>query len=198
MKQNNLPTFNIPKDLLKEINMFCELNEIENVDDVMLGFIKGGFAIEKFGRTPVKAGKEIIEKEVIKEVETEVYKIVEKIVEVEKIVKVPVEVIVEVEKVITDNSAIEEYSKKVNMLTQDNRGLTSVIAMLEEEIHNKDTKNNNLGIVEEENLKLKSEMSKLKEKVIEYEEVLSHFRRYSGIQATHLKSSRLDDELYGD
>ena len=59
MKQNNLPTFNIPKKLLKEITMFCELNKIDNIDDMMLGFIKGGFAIEKFGRTPVKAGKEI-------------------------------------------------------------------------------------------------------------------------------------------
>ena len=200
MKQNNSQTFNIPKDLLKEINMFCELNKIENIDEMMLGFIKGGFAIEKFGRTPVKASKEIIEKEVIKEIETEVDKIVEKIVEVEKIIEVPVEVIVEVEveKVITDSSAIEEYSKKVNVLTKDNRKLTDIVTKLEMEIQNKDTKNNNLGIVEEENLKLKSEMSKLKEKLTEYEDVLSHFRRYSGTQATHLKSSRLDDELYGD
>ena len=41
-------------------------------------------------------------------------------------------------------------------------------------------------------------MSKLKEKLTEYEDVLSHFRQYSGTKATHLKSSRLDDELYGD
>ena len=39
MKQNNLPTFNIPKDLLKEINMFCELNKIEDIDDDTVYFI---------------------------------------------------------------------------------------------------------------------------------------------------------------
>lgn len=200
MGQNNSLTFKIPKDISKEIRMFCELNEIENIDDMVLGFIKGGFAIEKFGRTPVKAGKEIIEKEVIKEIETEVEKIVEvvKIVEVEKIVEVPVEVIIEMEKVITDDSTIEEYSQQVNRLTVDNRSLTNVITRLELEIHDKKTNSLHLGVVEEQNVKLKLELTSLKEKIVEYEDVLSHFRKYSGSKTTHLKSSRLDDELYGD
>ena len=200
MGQNNSLTFKIPKEISKEIRMFCELNEIENIDDMVLGLVKGGFAIEKFGRTPVKAGKEIVEKEVIKEIETEVEKIVEvvKIVEVEKIVEVPVEVIIEVEKVITDDSAIEKYSQQVNRLILDNRSLTNVITRLEVEIHDKKTKSHHLGVVEEQNVKLKSELTSLKEKIVEYEDVLSHFRKYSGSKATHLKSSRLDDELYGD
>ena len=38
----------------------------------------------------------------------------------------------------------------------------------------------------------------LKNKVEEYEDVLNHFRRFSGTKATHLKSSRLNDNLYKD
>ena len=63
--------FNLPKDIETEIKMFCELNQIEDVEGLILNCIKGGFSIEKFGRTPVKAGIEIIEKEkeVIKDTE---------------------------------------------------------------------------------------------------------------------------------
>ena len=45
---------------------------------------------------------------------------------------------------------------------------------------------------------LQNEIKTLKDKVEEYEDVLNHFRRFSGSKATHLKSSRLDDNLYKD
>ena len=64
MEKKNSPISSIPKDLLKEIEMFCDLNKINNPNEFLLGCLKGGFAIEKFGRTPIKAGKENVEIEV--------------------------------------------------------------------------------------------------------------------------------------
>jgi len=45
---------------------------------------------------------------------------------------------------------------------------------------------------------LQNEIKTLKNKIEEYEDVLNHFRRFSGSKATHLKSSRLNDNLYKD
>lgn len=200
MEKRNSLTFNIPSTLDKEIEMFCELNEIEDKNELILGCIKGGFAIEKFGRTPVKGGKEIIEKEVKVEVEKEIVREIEKIVEVpvEKIIEVPVEKIVEIEKVITDDTKIQEYVDKVNKLTIDKNELLRKLENVNQEnreikvdIHNKNTMNEAARTLQKEN-------EELKEKIKEYEGVLNHFRRFSGSKTTHLKSSRLDDELYTD
>ena len=45
---------------------------------------------------------------------------------------------------------------------------------------------------------LQNEIKTLKDKIEEYEDVLNHFSRFSGSKATHLKSSRLNDDLYKD
>ena len=76
-KEKNLLINNIPKELKEDVMEFCELNDIKEIDSLLLGCLKGGFAIEKYGITPVKPG--VIEKEVEKEVE--------KIVEVPTIVE---------------------------------------------------------------------------------------------------------------
>mgnify|MGYP003627491666 CR=1 FL=1 len=183
----------LPKDLKNEVEQFCKLNEIEDCDTFLLGCLRGGFAIEKFGRTPVSAGKEIIEKEVIKEVEREVEKIVEVPVEkiVEKIIEVQVEKIIEVEKTITDNSKIEEYSHQANELKIENERLNQTITILNTTVENLETHS-------EDSSSMKKQMVELKNKIKEYEEVLEHFRRFSSPTTTHLKSSRLDDEYYNE
>ena len=180
MEKKNSPTSSIPRDLLKEIEMFCDLNKIDNSNEFLLGCLKGGFAIEKFGRTPLKAGKEIVEKEVIKEVE--------KVIEVEK--EVIKEVPVEVEKIVTKTEYITDDTKIKNLLSK--------IEKLEEELK---IKPKEVTIKVEDKIKintLQNEIKTLKDKVEEYEDVLNHFRRFSGSKATHLKSSRLDDNLYKD
>ena len=40
MEKRNSLTFNIPSTLDKEIEMFCELNEIEDKNELILGCIK--------------------------------------------------------------------------------------------------------------------------------------------------------------
>ena len=180
MEKKNSPISSIPKDLLKEIEMFCDLNKIDNPNEFLLGCLKGGFAIEKFGRTPIKAGKEIVEKEVIKEVQ--------KVVEVEK--EVIKEVPVEVEKIVTKTEYITDDTEIKNLLSK--------IEKLEEELK---IKPKQVTIKVEDKIKintLQNEIKTLKDKVEEYEDVLNHFRRFSGSKATHLKSSRLDDNLYKD
>ena len=184
MEKKNSPISSIPKDLLKEIEMFCDLNKINNPNEFLLGCLKGGFAIEKFGRTPIKAGKEIIEKEV----EKEVIKEVEKIVEVEK--EVIKEVPVEVEKIITKTEYITDDTEIKTLLIK--------IEKLEEELRVK-PKEVTVTVEDKTQLNtLQNEIKTLKTKIEEYEDVLNHFRRFSGSKATHLKSSRLDDNLYKD
>tara|TARA_B100002019_G_scaffold283780_1_gene290616 strand:+ start:1269 stop:1823 length:555 start_codon:yes stop_codon:yes gene_type:complete len=184
MEKKNLPTSNIPNDLIKEIEMFCNLNKITNTNDFLLGCLKGGFAIEKFGRTPIKAGKEIVEKEV----EKEVIKEIEKIVEVEK--EVIKEVPVEVEKIVTKTEYVTDDTEIKNLLIK--------IQKLEEELKIK-PKEVTIKVEDKTQINtLQNEIKTLKNKVEEYEDVLNHFRRFSGTKATHLKSSRLNDNLYKD
>ena len=200
MKKKDSPIFNIPKDLQTEIKMFCELNNIEDQNTLILGCLKGGFAIEKFGRTPIQAGKVIIEKEVEKEVIKEVEKIVEVPVEtiVEKIIEVPIEKIVEIEKLVTDDTQLQEYSEKVNYLTLQVGRLTTDNEEWVKKFKEYGTQKAEIQNSTEENITLKQQIKEHQEKIKEYEDVLNHFRRFSGTKATHLKSSRLDDELYKD
>ena len=184
MQKKNSPTSDIPKDLIKEIEMFCDLNKIENPNVFLLGCLKGGFAIEKFGRTPIKAGKEIVEKEVEKEVIKEVEKIVEVEKEVIKEVPVEVEKIVTKTEYITDDTEIKTLLSKIEKLEEDLRVKPKEVTVKVEDKTQINT--------------LQNEIKTLKNKIEEYEDVLNHFRRFSGSKATHLKSSRLDDNLYKD
>jgi hypothetical protein len=73
-----------------EFIKYCELNNVDNVDKLAKEIFNRGFAILKYGETPLNlVGKEkVVEKEIIKEVPVE--KIVEKIIEVEVIKEVPI------------------------------------------------------------------------------------------------------------
>ena len=183
---------NIPKELREDVIEFCELNDIKEIDSLLLGCLKGGFAIEKYGATPVKPG--IIEKEVEKEVE----KIVEKIIEVpvekiiEKVVEVPVEKIVEVEKLVTNKEEMEEHIQRINTLEKENLYLKKEVENKEKTITESLVSKSNHDLAQKD-----TEIKELKKKIKEYESVLNHFQRFSNNKATHLKSSRLDD-VYDD
>ena len=112
-KEKNLLIDNIPPELKEDVIEFCKLNNIEEIDSLLLSCLKGGFAIEKYGVTPVKPG--IIEKEVEKEVE--------KIIEV--MVEVPVEKIVEAEKIVEVEKIVEDKEKTIteNLTTKSNQNL---------------------------------------------------------------------------
>ena len=142
----------------------------------------------------------IIEKEVEKEVIKEVEKIVEVPVEtiVEKIIEVPIEKIVEIEKLVTDDTQLQEYSEKVNYLTLQVGRLTTDNEEWVKKFKEYGTQKAEIQNSTEENITLKQQIKEHQEKIKEYEDVLNHFRRFSGTKATHLKSSRLDDELYKD
>lgn len=99
----------IPKNILKEIQHFCKINEIKDIDKFIIDTLQIGFNVEKYGNAPwTKEIEKIVEKEVIKEVP------VEKIVEVEK------EVIKEIEKkvFITDDEKVKELTWELDHLRE--------------------------------------------------------------------------------
>lgn len=84
---------NIPKKIKSEIEKFCKLNKIKNVDKFILKTLETGFNVEKYGNAPWKT-------------------------EVEK--EVPVEIIKEVEVIkeifVTDDEKVNELVEKLNEL----------------------------------------------------------------------------------
>lgn len=95
----------IPYNLEEEFKKYCELNEIENIDDLAFRCFISGFNIEKYGPTPM-GQKEVVEKVV------EVEKIIEKIVEKE----IP----------ITDDSKIQEFLVEIQNLKDQYTQLQSI------------------------------------------------------------------------
>lgn len=86
-------------ELDDEFILYCQLNNITDVQKLAKETFKKGFSSLKYPETPIGPSKQkIIEKEIIKEVPVEIIKevIVEKIVEKEVIKEVPVEKIVEI------------------------------------------------------------------------------------------------------
>jgi chaperonin cofactor prefoldin len=109
--------FTINKELLQEIEDYCELNEIE-VSKTLNETLRSGFTILKFGLGPntgrvIEKPVEVI-KEVIKEVIREVP--VDRIIEVEKIVEKIIEVEVPVDKIVEKNININVDGHKVNYM----------------------------------------------------------------------------------
>ena len=100
----------IPKDIKDEVWDYCRVNNITNVDQFILNCMKQGFAVEKYGTSPIVP--QVIEKEVEKIVEKIVEVPVEKI--VERIIEVPFEKIVE--KIITNDSEVQELLVKLGGL----------------------------------------------------------------------------------
>ena len=101
----------IRSDILKDIEKYCKLNDIEDVNEFINNALQTGFNVEKYGTSPIKP--QVIEKEVEKIIEKEVIKEVpvEKIVEIDKVVEVPVTDDKEVKKLLT---RIEELETELN------------------------------------------------------------------------------------
>lgn len=113
--------FKIDKKYNSDILLYCEINNIENVNQFVTQCFKQGFDIKKYGllgkslnegekdlKTSVVEEKQLIKEVIVEkrvEVPVEVIKEIEKIVEVvvekEVIKEVPVDKVVEVEKVVT-------------------------------------------------------------------------------------------------
>ena len=159
MEQKNLSTINLSRKQLKDVEEFCKLNKIENVEEFLVKCFVEGYEIEKYGLLQNSGGsrekwveKEVIvekrvevpvdviiekpiieyvevEKEVIKEVIVE--KVVEKLIEVIK--EIPVEKIV-IQEVIKEIPVEVKVEKKV-YITDDEavKQLGGKITKLEEE-----------------------------------------------------------------
>jgi hypothetical protein len=72
----------LPKDLTDDIKLYCEANKITDLDEFIIGLVKQGLTVVKYGATPITREK-VVEKFVDKIVEVPVDRIVEKIVEVQ-------------------------------------------------------------------------------------------------------------------
>ena len=104
---------NLPKDLNKNIEDYCKLNEIEDMVDFIIKCTKDGLTLDKYGVAPFLPKSQIqevpVEKEIVKEVIKEIP--VEKEVIVEKIVT----------KEVKDTQLIEELEKlKKELQNKDN------------------------------------------------------------------------------
>lgn len=154
----------IPKKLKDEIWEYCRMNDIPNIDEFITKMVRQGYTVEKFGATPLGAGEV-----------TEVEKVVEKIVEVpvekivEKTIEVPVEKIVEKEVYITDDEQVNELSKKIQKVEEENKVLKEKVSELETKpptiIEKEVTVEKIVKVKDEEEIeKLKKEIEELKKK----------------------------------
>ena len=136
----------------KEFIKYCELNKIDDIENLANEVFNKGFLLVKYGETPkgFSSKPTVVEKEIIKEVPVE--KVVEKIVkvpvEVEKIKEVPVEKVVikeivkevPVEKVvekevyITDDKQVKQLGKKLDEMSKEMSKKMSKITELENEL----------------------------------------------------------------
>tara|TARA_R110001583_G_scaffold195181_1_gene370283 strand:- start:3057 stop:3527 length:471 start_codon:yes stop_codon:yes gene_type:complete len=95
----------ITPEIEEELQKFCKLNEIEDIDEEAYRCFISGFNVRKYGPTPL--GQE---------------KVVEKIVEVEKII----EKIIEKEVPITDDSKIQDFIEQINKLKKEYESLEEI------------------------------------------------------------------------
>lgn len=139
MKSISSKNYNINKKYIKDIEDFCKLNNIEDLEFFINKCFKKGFDAERYGLLGENSEK-IVEVEVIREKRIEVP--VEVIREIEKIVEIPVEVVKEivVEKEVIKEVPIEKVVEKiVNIYDKnDNSELLLKIQSLENEMSKKD------------------------------------------------------------
>ena len=102
----------IPTKLKENIEAYCKLNEVEDVNDFIIKCAKDGLTLDKYGVSPFLPKSQIQEVPVEKEIVKEVIK------------EIPVEKEVIVEKIITkevkDTHLIEELETLKKELTQKN------------------------------------------------------------------------------
>jgi len=134
MEQKNLSTINLSRKQLKDVEAFCKLNEIENIEEFLVNCFIDGYEIEKYGLLRNTGGKDKKRVETPSEnkkrVETPLERNLIEYVEVEKeiikevIVEKPIEVIKEVfvEKIVvhteyvTDDIKVQELLDEIQLL----------------------------------------------------------------------------------
>jgi hypothetical protein len=101
----------ITKELFDDVQKFCNLNKIDDVDKFLLKCLKQGVDIEKYGLLSYDSEKIV---EVIKEIEKVVEVPVEKIIEVVREIQLPpIEVIKYVDKEIIKEVPVEKIVEKI-------------------------------------------------------------------------------------
>lgn len=171
MEQKNSLTINLTSKQIKDVNSFCELNDLQ-VEKFINDCFISGFNIERYGILD-NSSEKIIEKEVIVEVPVEIIKEIPKEVEIIKYVDKEVikEVIIEVpvEKIVYVHEKTEEPNKYKTKLEQ----IQKTVLNLQQTIIQKD-----------------NEISNLTKTLREIEEI-------SGpIKVQFMRTSNLDDNLY--
>jgi|688.fasta_scaffold04568_14 dynactin complex subunit len=175
----------IPKNIKDDINQYCKLNNIENVESFIIKVLKSGFDIEKYGLLNDTTPK-IIEKEIEKIVYRDIIKEVPVVeyVEVEIIKEIPIEIIKEiiVEKEIpVENGVIKEVIVEKEVIKE-------VIVEKEVIIENKEKQK----ALESTIQKLRNELNEKNKKIVELENVLTEIKTVYNKPAIFLNGSDLN------
>lgn len=211
MEQKNYQTLEVDQKYLKDIQQFCELNNIDDITVFINQCFKQGFDIKKYGLLNEDDEPKIIEKEVIKYIDREVIKevpvekIIENIKEVEKIIEVPVEVIKEVivEKEVPVEKIVTIYDKS------NDKELFGKIEQLENEISKKDEeldilrhlndekpKNDRSQMLQDTLNKVRADSLQKDEKIKELEEKINKINNQLGVtKGLYLQDSNLKNKL---
>lgn len=114
----------IKSSIMLEINEYCSVNNIKDIDKLINKMLLRGFTIEKYGETPKKS-QIIPEKiEIIKEVEV--------IKEVEKIVN------------ITDDEEINKLTERIDLLEKEKLEYNQLIIEYKKKLVDKDNEINRI------------------------------------------------------
>lgn len=168
MDQKNFLTYDVPKKVFNDVEKYCVLNKIDNINDFMFKCFKQGFDIEKYGLLGDDGQLKPIEKEVIKEVEkivevtkeVPVEKVIEVVKEVEKIVEIIKEVPVEKIVKVSDDTKQNELLLKIQQLEEDLKTKSELqnedkIKLLQETLQK----------IKKQNIDLQKEIENLKDKL---------------------------------
>ena len=202
------------KEVLKTINNYCTLNEIEDVDGFIEKCFQSGFNIEKYGllgktlnddekdlKTGIVVEKQVeievireIRVEVLVEVIKEIEVIKEVIIEKEIIKEVPVEKVVTKIEYISDKSGESELFEKIkyleNEMSKKNIELDDVRHSLDQKLDNSNEK-----MLQETLQKLRKELTEKNEKIKELIKINNNLENISktGKSAVFLRGSNLND-----
>ena len=109
----------LPEKLEENIEAYCKLNEMEDIEHFTIKCVKDGLTLDKYGVSPFLPKSQIqevpVEKEIVKEVIKEV--LVEKEVIVEKIITKEVKD----QHLIEENERIKKELKEKDMLIQEQK-----------------------------------------------------------------------------
>jgi len=183
----------------KELNDYCKLNNIEDIDKFFQKCFKRGYDIERYGLIGDKTEKIIeyvekeipievikyVEKETIKEVPIEVIKEVEKIVEVIK--EVPVE-----QKIFSTNEVIVE--KIVEVPVEVEKIVEKIVQV--EVIKEVEKPNDKMGMLQETLMKLRREIGDKDKTITELNNKIEQLEKLvSNTGAVYMKNSNISQNL---